>query len=357
MSEQTATPRMWPTIGAGFRVANRSGSGIACFLVGYLLLSGITVALKRTGMPEMSRDAMSRTASTQPQPPASDTATTPAPQVDGTTPASPPTEPPSLTVTPAPSASPKQQRDEQARAFLNWLKLAWPIAVPLLLLAGACRVWLHGGQLGYLVKQVRGEVASTADYAAEGARLFWPLIGAGALWIAGVVALVIVAVAVFLVVALIIYLLALAHVRIFPSGAFAAIASGVFTMVAVVVGVWLNFRLIFWMVAVAVERCGLINGLRASWRVTKGRVWRLTLFGLCVFVIAIPIVIAMVVLEIPAVAVAGHFAPVLGVVVIKAIGFAVGTYLEFAMLAATIRYYEGLKGATAPSPSAGIDHG
>ena len=69
-------------------------------------------------------------------------------------------------------------------------------------------------------------------------------------------------------------------------------AGGLVVLVLLVLGVYLLLRWSLWMAAVALQEAGPIEGLRASWRLGRGNVWRLAALFLAVAAVEAPLSIA-----------------------------------------------------------------
>ncbi|MBI3331105.1 MAG: hypothetical protein HYZ96_03225, partial [Candidatus Omnitrophica bacterium] len=216
-------PGIKRSIVEGFRAANRSWLGIGFFAAGLAAVTVLAIGLILATSPppelfeptepaaalpaiELMESAFAQEESpASPEEPAAQpeeppAATEPAP---ATEPAAQPAETPAATE-PAPvdegeadlfdeledaeeaapllpeAAAPAVPADDEARARVvgQWFGRAWPLLLIALLLAAAGNVWLNGGQIGYLAKQVSGQRAPVSEFWVVGSRAFFPLCGA-----------------------------------------------------------------------------------------------------------------------------------------------------------------------------------
>ncbi len=311
-------PAIGRSIGQGFRAANGSWAGMACYAgcwVGVFMLVFLVMAL--SGVP---RELFRAPASTTPPPAQA------APQ-DAVAPAG--------LAAPAPTpAAGGTAAANQNRLVREWLGRAWPIVGLVALLVLAAGAWLAGGQIGYLVARLRGQPATVATFFASGTAAFWPMLGSLLLsWaVTGGMGL------------------AIGLVVLVFSGLPIAVSRvlNVIVMVAGVVAmVWVLVRLSLWFVAVVVDRRGPLGGLRASVEATRGKWWKT--FGLLALLVMIGMsatVVCNLLAGLGAV-LGGPGGAVLQVVVTILQLLIVNLYLGFAITAALIRFYEDAKAPAA----------
>ena len=310
-------PAIGRSIGQGFRVANGSWAGMACYAgcwAGVFML--VFLAMVLSGVPQELFRAPAST------PPSQDQA---APQ-DAVAPA--PT-PAAGEITPADQEGEMAPVD-QDRLVREWLGRAWPIVGLVVLLVLAAGAWLYGGQIGYLAARLRGQPATVATFFASGTAAFWPVLGSSLLSLAVTGGMG----------------LAIGLVVLVFSGLPIAV-SRVLNVIVVVAGVvamvWVLVRLSLWFVAVVVDRRGPLGGLRASVEATRGKWWKT--FGLLALLVVIGMS-ATVVFNLLAglgAALGGPGGAVLQVVVTILQLLIVNLYLGFAITAALIRFYEDAK--------------
>lgn len=240
----------------------------------------------------------------------------------------------------APAAPVPAADEERARVIGQWFGRAWPMLLIALLLAAAGNVWLNGGQIGYLAKQVTAPPARVSEFWAAGTRAFLPLIGAWALSLAGVAAIV-------GILALVAALLAL-----LPEAARAVL--GTLVTVGLLIGfIWLVVRLAFWFIAIVVDRLGPIAAFKASFRASRGRWWRLVGLGLLMALISYVAWLPFALVEWLGNRIGGGAAVALGLIG-NIGGILASLYVGFVALAAYLRFYEDAKSApagVAPSPA------
>ena len=312
-------PAIGRSVGQGFRVANGSWAGMACYAgcwVGVFLLAFLAMAL--SGIP---RELFRAPALTPP--------TTQAVSEETVAPADP------AAPAPAPAVG-RATTIDQDRMVREWLGHAWPIVALVVLLVLAAGAWLYGAQIGYLVARLRGQPSTAATFFASGKAAFVPVL------ISSLLSLVVTA-GVGLVIALVAGLLS-----VLPTA-----AAGVLGVLLVAAGVvalaWVLVRMVFWFIAVVADRRSPLAGLRASVEATRGKWWKT--FGLLALVMVIGMGAAVVfnLLGGLGAVLGGPIGIALQVVVTILQLVTVNLYLGFAITAALIRFYEDAK-APAPQP-------
>ena len=370
-------PRIKRSIAEGFRAANRSWLGIGFFAAGLAAVTVLSIGLilATKPPPELFEepvepaaalptiDLMESAFAQEPegaaspeepaaQPEETPAATEPAPAMEPA--AQPAGEPEAAGTAPAPfdageanlfeelegadeftlpepNAAPPDVTADDARVRVigQWFGRAWPLLLIALLLAAAGNVWLSGGQISYLAKQVSAQRAPVSEFWVAGSRAFLPLIGAWALSLA-------VAAAVVGVLALVAALLA-----ILPEAARAVL--GTLVAVGLLIGfVWLVVRLSFWFIAIVVEGVGPIAGLKASFRASRGRWWRLTGLGLLMVLLSYVASLPFALLGWLGSRIGGGAGVALGLAG-NVGGILMSLYVGFVMLAAYLRFYADTK--------------
>jgi len=355
-------PGIKRSIVEGFRAANRSWLGIGFFAAGLAAVTVLAIGLILATSPppelfeptepaaalpaiELMESAFAQEESpASPEEPAAQpeetpAATEPAPvdedeadlfdELEETEEAAPPLPE---------AAAPAVPADDEARARVigQWFGRAWPLLLIALLLAAAGNVWLNGGQIGYLAKQVSGQRAPVSEFWVAGSRAFFPLCGAWALSL--------------LAVAVVIGVLALitALLAVLPDPARAVL--GVLVTIGFLIGfVWLIVRLAFWFIAIVVDRVGPIAALKASFKASRGRWWRLVGLGLLMALISYVAWLPFALVEWLGARLDGGAAMALGLIG-NIGGIIVSLYVGFAALAAYLRFYVDTK-ATPVVPS------
>ena len=361
-------PRIKRSIVEGFRAANRSWLGIGFFAAGLLAITvaAIGLVMVTNPPPELFEDrpgigarleeplAFAQEGETpEAAAPAADTATDteaeeptlfdqletpeaaePAPASTGEGAADLLDE---LEEAVAPAAAP--DGEARARVIGQWFGRAWPVLLIALLLAFAGNVWLNGGQIGYLAKQVTAQHAAVSEFWVAGSRAFLPLIGAWTLSLLGMAGAVAV--------------LALVGVALAALPEAARAVLGALIGLGFLAGfVWLIVRLAFWFIVVVVERAGPVAALKASFKVSRGRWWRLVGLGLLMVLVSYAAWVPFGLLEWVGTLIGGGAAVALGLVG-NVGGIVVSLYVGFVALAAYLRFYEDAKSAPAgPGPSA-----
>lgn len=233
-------------------------------------------------------------------------------------------------------ASAVREQQEKLKRLVNdeFQQRSWPVLIGCLLIALlvllTVSLGLYGGQMGYLVRQIRGEPARVSDFWIIGKRTLGPLLGSSVLaCLVGLGGLGLP----FLL------LLALSFVSKLLSGILAVL----FVIAAIVVLIWLSVRLCFWPIAIVAERFGPIAGLKASFRATQGRWGKIALFIL-VFVL---IQIGGIVVFTPLQWLGGLLGSIGSTLLLILRLVVLNLYLPFALSAALIRFYEDTKSTPA----------
>jgi hypothetical protein len=256
---------------------------------------------------------------------------------------------PTLAVTPPEDAAVDAQEranEEEARRerlMVEWLGRSWPLLLLAMVLLIAASTWLCGGQVGYLGKLVAAGEAAVSEFWVVGRRAFMPLLLSGLLMIPLTILLVLV------------FVLTIGLTSALSGAAPGVIAGllGFLFMVAVRAGIlWLGIHLVFWAVAIVMDRAGPIAGLKASIRAVRGRWWRV--FGLVVLMglIAYGVGLSFALVEWAGSRIGGVAGAVLGVVAYLLSLVIVQLYVGFASIAAFIRCYEDIKMSSVTTASA-----
>lgn len=227
---------------------------------------------------------------------------------------------------------------EQGRIALEWLGRAWPalLVACLVLLAG--NLWLQGGQIGYLARIVQAQSAGVSEMWASGGRAFGALAGAT---LFSLVASALLAVALLLIGGL---LSALSPV---VPGWLTGLL-GLLLFVAVVTGlVWLGVRLTFWFIDIVLERVGPVAGLKASFRFTRGRWWKVFQLGAALGLLAAGVLGIIRLLGWVATLIGGPLG-VVAVVLTTILSVLANLYVSFLLPAALIQFYLDVKSGSAP---------
>lgn len=236
------------------------------------------------------------------------------------------------------------QAEDTDRLFREWLQRAWPVLLLVALLAVAAFTWLYGGQIGYLAQRVTTQQASLSTFWAAGGRAFGPLVGASLLGL-------LVFGGGLLVVAL---LTGLVAAFAGPTPHWALVTVAVLFYLALFIGwVWLSIRLAFWFISIVVDRSGPLTGLKASFRATRGRWWRI--FGLSALLglIGIGVWVPFGLLDAAGTMVGGRAGPLISIISSLLLNGVANLYLGFASSAAFIRFYEDTKSAQPSASPAG----
>ncbi len=355
-------PGIKQSIGQGFQAANRSWLGIVFFAGAWLLVAlvaflGLAVTNPPPAVfeerPPLVQPAPPPAATTPPAPPAAESPATP---TDATlfdqleAPESAETaadvQPVAADVAPqvpdaaAPAEPAVDASQAQAQqAITAWFGRAWPMLLIVVLLLVASSLWLSGGQVGYLAKQVVAGQAKVSEFWVTGTRAFVPLLALSALLMlagAGLLGIFLVIAAVF------------AALQAVPEALRAILAVLVF--IAALVGlIWLAVRFAFLVIAIVVDRAGPVASFTASLRVTRGRWWRVFWLGALMGLLSYAVWLTVALVEWLGGLAGGPIAVALSVVSNLA-GMVASLYVSFAALAAYLRFYEDAK--TAPPRSA-----
>ena len=356
-------PGIVRSLKAGFQAANRSWPGIGLFAAAGLLIAVLSmVGLVVTNPPpELFQGiegaagpqlpAAPSVAPVQPAPsPAAKEHETLFKQLDKTeeaaalapaaqaspdqleTPTAPPAElaPAAPAAKPAPTApSADERRAAQERAIRAWFGRSWPILVLLALGMAAASVWLSGGQIGYLIRQLTAAPASIAEFWRAANQAFVRLLGGSAIAMAVLLGL----------------MLALSLLQFLPP-----IVSLLLVLVLAAAAGWVAVRVSFWFIIIVAERLGPIAALAASFRATRRRWWKIFAVGLLSGLISYAVVLADRLLG----GIAGRVGGPLGMTLSltgNLAGLVASLYVTFAALGALIRFYEDVKSAGASSPA------
>jgi len=381
-------PGIGRSIREGFRVANRSWAGIGFFIGCWFLVTMIAVVLLSltrppqalfqqraeapagggtitpprlpiTSQPSLTTDVFKQLAATDATTTPTSNVTTPAapapatitPSSDATTPAAPTTATTTLvkeatkstTVAEAADALKRQRAAEQDRIVADWFKRAWPALLFCVAMFIVVNVWLSGGQIGYLAKGVTSQRATLSDFLSAGTSSFGTLLGAS-------LVLLLVLGGLSLVVALVVVILS-ALSRVTP-GWFVGLL-GLLLALGTVVGLtWLFVRAAFWFIAIVVEHQGILNGLKASFRASRGRWWPVAGLGVMMVVIGYGVWVPFGLLEWVGNLIGGGTAVGLGLIS-NVFGLIASLYVGFTTLAAYLCFYTDAKTAHAqPAVSA-----
>ena len=229
-------------------------------------------------------------------------------------------------VAPAPSGDAGRAAEEQA--IQAWFSRAWPMLLLLVLVLAAASVWLSGGQIGYVVKQVMAGPASIAEFWKAANQAFIRLLGGSAIALAGILA------ATFAAAVL---------------GAAPPVLATVVAVVLIAAAVWLVVRLSFWFIIIVTERLGPIAALGSSFRATQGRWWKIFAVGLVTGLISYSVVLVDRLIAWTANRLGGPLGMTLSLIG-SLLGMVASLYVTFAALAALVRFYEDVKtSARAPA--------
>ena len=236
----------------------------------------------------------------------------------------------------------KAQAEARARQMLEWLADAWPILGVALLALVAGNLWLYGGQVGYVAQVLATHQSTLAVFSASGTRAFGALLGGSliALLLCGRIAL---ALAVLVVL-----------VGLVAAGApdwLGALLVWTLLVGAVVGLVWLGVRLTFWFVGIVVDGIGPLAALRATFRATRGRWWKVC--GLVALFTSLFLGFSLVIGLLDGLGriIGGPAEAVIGLAV-TLLNVAASLYLGFVMVAAYIQFYQEAQ-ACSPDPSGG----
>ena len=353
MSEPVGEPAIWPTIRRGIDVANGSWPGMACFAVGCVTLGVLVMgSLIATGMPAVPEPStaatpVSRAVAPQPQQ-STATATTPGAVVEQSVASQ--SQQPVASATPSDAATQSAAPADastaaQNQAVYDWMRKAWPVVLALLAVVVIWFTWLQAGQLAYVTKRVRGADATLGDYWRDGWQVWAPALGGAALML-----LMMGSLAFGIEIAPRVIRLAAARA---PNAAIGSLVTLLLVAVEIALLVALTVcgtRLAFWLVAIVADGRGPVEGMRVSWRLTRGRFRRTIGLLLALAIVTLAAHVPFWVLRVIATAVGGSFGSLL-LTVTQLGSFLVTTvYLGFVSAASVVRFYDDLKSASAPSP-------
>ena len=320
---------MGPAIGRslkqGLATASRSWAGIGLFAGIWLIVAVIAVgSIAATSPPATLFEAPLPAAPPAAAPPAP---TSPAP--DATV--APPTVSPATPA--APTVSAAQREAERTRQIDAWFGRAWPLLLVCVLLFLAVNVWLNAGQIGYLAQRVATGQAAVSEFVAAGSRAFGALLAASLLMMLGV--------------GVPLALFGILSVALPPGGRVIMLLLG---LIAVVALVWAGVRLLFFAIAIVVDRMGPMAGFKTSFRITRGYWWKIfglaLLLGLLSYLVLLPFAF----LEWLGGVLGGMAALILGF--FGNLGTLIASlFMGFASLAALIHFYRELR-SSPPRPAA-----
>ena len=353
----------------GFRAANRSWPGIGFFAGSWIIVALIgAVTVLATQPPPAVFEGQQGEPAEAPSAPSAPPVPV-GPTVPATTPpdasaqdanvfnqlesAEPPTATAESSATPpavadADRAAETERAAERSRVIESWFRRAWPLLLIALLLFIAANVWLTAGQIAYLVKGVITGTARIGEFWTAGRDAFGSLLGAWCLAIFGVGGLAL-------------CLALLGFVMSLISGAvprwLSAIIGALLGVTLFAGMIWLAVRLLFWFIAVVMDRLGPVAGLKASWRATQGRWWRAAGLGLAVMALSFLVSAAFGLIEWVGGRLGAGLGPML-VLLSNVAGIIANLYLGFWVTGAFVRYYADLKAdlqsSPTPAPSAGV---
>ena len=359
-------PAVTRSIGQGFSAANKSWTGITCYAVGWIALALLVILSlvmtnppaeifqepqaaenKPANVPETVPPVSAKASTTEPvtvfdqmettpQPPETPEASQAGSPSDTTA-----TDAASTPAASAPDASaeaPSAQNEQRRVVIGQWFSHAWPLLLFSLLLFIAASSLLNAGQIGYLAKRVIAQPASAKDFWTEGSRAFLPLLGGSVLAMLGLGGFALA------------FVLLAALLSALPQAA--GVVLGLVLMTAILAALmWLAVRLSFWFVVIVIEHQGPLAALKVSFRVTKGRWWKLAALSCLMALISYGATLIFALVQWVGGAIGGPVAAVLGVLSQVAAAVA-GVYVNFAALGAYIRFYTDTKsGSTRPGPS------
>lgn len=236
--------------------------------------------------------------------------------------------------TPPPAASPVAAPDEQhlMQVALSWLGRAWPLITLMVAVFMVGTSWLYGGQLGYIVKQVREEASPVSELWRAGTRALGPML-------AGSLLSLLASAVVALVIGLIGWVVSLLPQVLGMVLGLLLLASALVAVVSVLVSVT------FWFIAIVADRLGPLGGLKTSFRIVRGRWWKTCGLLGCLMLIALALALPLGILNGIGNAVGGVGG--VGLVFLSSMLqlLVVNLYLGFVFSAASLRYYEDAKTA------------
>jgi len=340
-----------------------AGAWIVTFIVLFLLVMSTNppweilqqrIDTEATLAPTPANDTAPKEPAPEVTAPSSDATTEPAPAAPEATPpaASAPASTPPDEVKPsdaaadvpavaqppqAPTQTPADRElERRARVIQAWVARSWPVLLLGFLLVVAVTLWVQGGEMGYLAKQVAGQPARVAEFWVTGTRAMGPLLASSLLSLLFTFGVIVITVFLFWALSFLPRIV--------------GVVFGLLFLVALGVGtVWTLVRLMFWLIAIVVDRLGPIAGLRASFRVTRGWWWKI--FGLLVVFLAVFMVVGLLFALVDWLAnrVGGTAGAVIAQVSSVAQLVITNLYLAFVTTAASIRLYEDLKASKASS--------
>ena len=226
----------------------------------------------------------------------------------------------------------KREPTPEEKEIEQWFLRIWPVVMLMVLFLILAGIFLYGGQIGYLTKQIRGEPAKTSDFMTAASKSFIPLVGVYLLSFALIGAPLLVGGG----------LIALSA-KIFPT-AFSILLSAVFIVSVLVLFAWLGVRLVFSGLAVPADHIGPIESLKTSFRITKGRFWNVVLFSVVLNLISLAVDVSFRLLN----WIGGFMGGAL-IFILAFLSIGIGIYLAFLKEAATIFYYDEAKPITTGS--------
>ena len=228
----------------------------------------------------------------------------------------------------APAPSEDARRAAQEQAIQAWFSRAWPMLLLLVLALAAASVWLSGGQIGYVGKQVMAAPAPVAEFWKAANQAFIRLLGGSAIALAGILAATLAATVL---------------------GAAPRVLAVVVSVALIAAALWLIVRLSFWFIIIVMERLGPIAALGSSFRATQGRWWKIFAVGLITGLISYGVVLVDRLIAWTANRLGGPLGMTLSLIG-SLLGMVASLYVTFAALAALVRFYEDVK-ASARSPA------
>ena len=350
-------PGIGRSIKEGFAAASRSWAGIGVFAGGWVVTIVVAIivvaltkppaALFQQERPMAEEAVVPAPASSAATPPATSPASSQADlfkQLSKSEEASPAPQPevaaqPQTTTKPQvpdPAAARRREIAERDRLAGEWFGKSWPILLLCLLVVMAANLWLNGGQIGYLAKQVTTRHATLAEFWGAGTKAFGAMVGGMLLSFAGLAGVMLVGVLLATILA--------AVGRATPGwvGTLIAVVGVVLALCGAAALMWLLVRLSFWFIAIVAERLGPIAALKRSVRVTKGHWWQIAGLGLLMALISYGVWLPFGLLEWLGKQMGGAAASTLGILG-NLFGFVASLFVGFAMLAAYIRFYEDAK--------------
>ena len=307
-------PGIKRSIEEGFRAANKSVKGIAFYVGGLIVVTALTLGgiFVTNPPPELFQE------------PAAVAVDEGVFAVDEDT----------MTLSEAVLADEEQER---TRIVSDWFGRAWFLILLSLLIAMAGNLWLSGGQIGYMAKQITGPPTPVSEFWVVGTRAFLPLLGGTAFVILGAGVL-----------ALIAALLG-ALATVLPDALSGVLA--ILLMVAFFVGgVWLLVRLAFWFIAIVTDRLGPVAALKASFRSTQTHWWRIFGLGVLMVLLSYAVQLPFALLGWLGGTIGGGVETALGLIS-SVVGTLVSLYVGFITLGAYVRFYEDVKTTPATSPA------